>query len=266
MKIKGLGLKGLVIVGSLLGLGCETTQSAPRSAESYRREAQAWDTFGYANRSLSTNPNIPWDTRNLLENSANNQDYFRDMYDRKAADRDREEIIGAIRDSAQVKSYGVESNNPVNNNGDTHSNAKSQGSAKGEINYVRIDRDVYMNDEKGINFHVGFDIEHNKGWPTEVVVRFHDFIGRKLMDKDENYRLLNGQVGISKIVYPAYENTEYKDLQFFIPYNQLDITESGKHNLQIEVHLIDKSTGELRKIDEYEPGNQSRISFKYIVE
>jgi len=108
MKRKSLGLKGLVLVGSLLGLGCVTTQRAPRSAESYRREAQAWDTFGYANRSLSTNPNIPWDTRNLLENSANNQDYFRDMYDRKAADSDREEIIGAIRDSAQVKSYGVE--------------------------------------------------------------------------------------------------------------------------------------------------------------
>src|SRR3989338_5214841 len=114
---KGNGRKHLVallgigmVTGSALLSGCETTQSAPRSAESYRREAQAWDTFGYANRSLSTNPNIPWDTRDLLNNSANNQDYFRDMYDRKAADSDREEIIGAIRSQSQQQRFVVNEN------------------------------------------------------------------------------------------------------------------------------------------------------------
>jgi len=112
----------------------------------------------------------------------------------------------------------------------------------GEIHSVWMNHNIYQNGEKGMNIHTQFTIYNHQGFPTNLAAYFYHKNGGKLMDVDGIKTTHNGQVATkSEVLIPNYKNTHYKDVNMFIPYNQLDFPASGKHNLKFHVNLIDFS-------------------------
>jgi len=173
-----------------------------------------------------------------------------------APDYDTAAILGAASQSAW---WGAGSNVNVRTQQSQvqqpmyDSEGRSARRAYGDITEVTTDLNAYENGISGIKIYVDFDVTNNKGWSTQVIAYFHHKDGRNLKDFDGQYSTSNGQVAVSKEVSPPYNSSEYKDVELFMPDEQLHLTPGYEYDLKFDVWLWDLSEANnvgLRKLDE----------------
>ena len=111
---------------------------------------------------------------------------------------------------------------------------------KVKFDRVWVDYNVTKDGEMGMRVHVKFDVSGMKGVDSNVIVYFQKEDGSNLMGGSGIYRSKDGRmIGIQPLK-PAYDDTVYKDLEVFVPYDELNSgLTKGKHNLKMDVDLTD---------------------------
>ena len=92
-----------------------------------------------------------------------------------------------------------------------------------QINYARIDHNLFMGSEKGMVIHVGFDVQGMAGQHGKVAAYFNYWQGGPLKDFDRQYTSEDGHVSVGTDFMPNFDLTNYPDVQLFMPYRQLEM-------------------------------------------
>jgi len=123
---------------------------------------------------------------------------------------------------------------------------------QGEIEKVWVDFNKIQNGQKGMIIHTQILTRKKQNKPVQVSVYFHHENGNKLMDKDGSYSTPDRQVAVStKDLYSPYESTRFEDETVFMPINQFDLNQKGKHNLKFQIQLWNKEEGNNFVLDNY---------------
>jgi hypothetical protein len=113
--------------------------------------------------------------------------------------------------------------------------------ATAQINYVRIDHNIFVNGIMGMVIHVGFDVQGLMGLPGEVAAYFNYWQGAPLRDFDRTYTTEDGHVSVGQNFTPGFEPATYPDLQLFMPYHELHMAPGATSHLMCQVRIWDKS-------------------------
>jgi hypothetical protein len=101
---------------------------------------------------------------------------------------------------------------------------------------VTTDYDVMWETEQGMRIHVSFNISGFQGRNRQAVAYFYNTNGSALKDFDQTYYTKDGNVCALADFSPGYDNTDYNDLQIFMPYSQFHLSPSSyslKYNIVI---------------------------------
>jgi|CXWL01.1.fsa_nt_gi hypothetical protein len=109
---------------------------------------------------------------------------------------------------------------------------------------IWVDYDITEGDQRGMRVHLSFSTYGMKNMEAYVAIYFeyNDDMAGFLKDKNKNFQSTDGDVAVYKSIKPAYDPADYKDLQLFMPYSELDL-EPGIYDLTMDVKLIYKQGG-----------------------
>ena len=111
-----------------------------------------------------------------------------------------------------------------------------------------VDYDVTENGRKGMRIHVKFSVSKLKNVDSYLAVYFEKKDGEKLKTSSSDYGSKSGQVAIYKSLLPNYDETDYNDLQLFMPYSELNLG-TGKFDLKMDVDVIYKNGDLVKHLD-----------------
>ena len=114
---------------------------------------------------------------------------------------------------------------------------KSGSKLTAKFTKMSVDYNVLENNVYGMRIHTTFSTYNMKGVSSYLAIYFQKKDGSKLLSNNDTYRSKTGQVAIFKLLKPNFDETEFKDLQMFIPYNEFNLT-PGKYDLQMDTNLI----------------------------
>jgi hypothetical protein len=112
--------------------------------------------------------------------------------------------------------------------------------ATAQINFIRIDHNIFMGLEKGMVVHVGFDVQNLAAQTGNVVAYFNYWQGAPLRDFDKQYTTDDGHVATGIDFVPNFDAANFPDMQLFIPYSQLHMA-PGTAYLMCHIIIWDKS-------------------------
>jgi hypothetical protein len=150
--------------------------------------------------------------------------------------RGSQQISAAAQSTTAQPSGQVASNQ--NQGGKPASGVKHDPSKKQA--YVRIsntDHNFFQNNLKGILIYCTFSIENCLNDHCSSIAYFYKQSGEPLKDINSNYKDSAGNVSVGSEFSPAYDNTVYDYFTLFLPYDELDIREKGRHDLKFYVSL-----------------------------
>jgi hypothetical protein len=113
----------------------------------------------------------------------------------------------------------------------------------GYIEQVWSEFDVWRSGYKGMVVHVRFHANGLLNVPCRAVAYFAYEGGQALRDFDGSYSTTDGKVSTSTTFTPGYENALYSDLQIFMPYEQLHMSDNGSADLEYHVELYAEDYG-----------------------
>jgi hypothetical protein len=118
---------------------------------------------------------------------------------------------------------------------------------------IWVDYGVKENNVLGMRIHLSFSTYGMKDIDSYVAIYFeyNDDIAGFLKDKNKKYQSTDGDVAVYQNIKPAYDPADYKDLQLFMPYSELDL-EPGIYDLTMDVKLIYKQGGIIQWLTYYD--------------
>lgn len=116
----------------------------------------------------------------------------------------------------------------------TSGNENKELSAK--VNSSRIEHDIVQDGKKGMKIHANFNVYNAKGKTGYAYVFITDSEGKYVKGKGEASCTTDGSVYVKRELTPAYDNTIYKDFQFFFPLEHISM-KPGKHNYNCIVYI-----------------------------
>ena len=120
-----------------------------------------------------------------------------------------------------------------------------------EINKVWIDNDAESDGEKGMLVHVDLNVIGVKDNTIKVIAYLYDSDKDKLTGGISHYKSVDGQVCVSKVFIPTYNNNRRSDFKLFIPYRALPFSSSTK-KYYVKVIVRDKTQNiKLSKNEKY---------------
>lgn len=126
------------------------------------------------------------------------------------------------------KATGLPTTVPHNNINDT---------ARATFDSLWVDFDVSEAGVRGMRIHVSFTVYELKDKDAYLAIFFEDDIGDRLRDNNSKFTSSGGDVALYQSLKPQYNPADYKDLQVFMPYSELDL-DPGDYNLSIVANLI----------------------------
>jgi uncharacterized caspase-like protein len=130
---------------------------------------------------------------------------------------------------------------------DGHAFTYTETGHTASIENIRTEYDVCQEGRKGMLVHAHVSIKGLKGAKAEVSLYFNKADGSTLKDRDGRYKTGAGQVSTHVKLTPNYDDTNWKDLQLFMPYKQLHLA-IGKHDLKFDLYVWDHSSGKSVKL------------------
>ncbi len=116
----------------------------------------------------------------------------------------------------------------------TSGNENKELSAK--VNSSRIEHDIVQDGKKGMRIHANFNVYNAKGKEGYAYVFITDSLGNFVKGKGDATCTTDGSVFVKREITPSYENTIYKDFQFFFPLEHISM-KPGKHNYNCIVYI-----------------------------
>lgn len=103
---------------------------------------------------------------------------------------------------------------------------------------VTVDYNVTENGQKGMLMKTSFSVTGMKDKDGYLAIHFQKPDGSPLpANGEQTYRDVNGNLAVFQKLKPDYDNTEYKSLELFLPYDELDLP-VGKHDLKMDFDLL----------------------------
>ena len=90
-----------------------------------------------------------------------------------------------------------------------------------EVNSVRLEHNVVVNQQRGLVFHVAAAIARAKGRAAQITVFIQTKDGRPLVTSDRTYASQSGELRVRKDVVPGLDQAWFKDVALFLPYAML---------------------------------------------
>jgi len=114
---------------------------------------------------------------------------------------------------------------------------------------IWVDYDITENSTRGMRIHLQFSTYGMKDMDAYVAIYFeyNDDLAGFLKDKNQKFTSTEGDVAVYKSIKPAYDPAVYKDLQLFMPYEELDL-EPGMYDLTMDIKIIYKAGGIISKL------------------
>lgn len=123
---------------------------------------------------------------------------------------------------------GREKEGPQN----TTNNNSPNAAASANFNNVWVTHNMFQNGQLGMNIHANFGVSNMKGRNGTCSAFFYYANGAKLMDFNQFYRAMDGQVMALTAITPIYDHALFEDLVIFMPYSELHM-QPGSHNLKM---------------------------------
>ena len=138
------------------------------------------------------------------------------------------------RNPEPVKPAPVKETEPVKNNPAVDN--KKSSAPRAQFEKIWVDYNVRENGRLGMRIHVKFSVYNMKGVDSQMVVYFEKSDGTKLTTTTKKFASKDGKVAVSRALKPGWDDTVYKDLEVFMPYDELKLGR-GKYNLKMDVDL-----------------------------
>lgn len=118
---------------------------------------------------------------------------------------------------------------------------------------IWVDYDVTEENVRGMRIHLSFSTYAMKGVEAYVAIYFeyNDDLAGFLKDKNSAFNSTEGDVAVYKSINPAYDPADYKNLQIFMPYKELDL-EPGIYDLTMDAKIIHKKGGLISRLTNYD--------------
>lgn len=103
---------------------------------------------------------------------------------------------------------------------------------------VTVDYNVEEDGKKGMRMRTTFTVTGMKGKDGYLAIHFQKRDGEPLTANAGEYRDVKGNLAAFQTLKPDYDETLYKDLDLFLPYDEIDLP-VGKHDLRMDFDLLD---------------------------
>lgn len=103
---------------------------------------------------------------------------------------------------------------------------------------VTVDYNVEEDGKKGMRMRTTFTVTGMKGKDGYLAIHFQKRDGDPLPAKAGEYRDVKGNLAAFQTIKPDYDETLYKDMDLFLPYDEIDLP-VGKHDLKMDFDLLD---------------------------
>jgi len=143
--------------------------------------------------------------------------------------RDPEPVRPAVRESEPVK------NDPA-------SDKRKSNAASAAFEKIWVDYNVKEKGRLGMRIHVKFSVYNMKDVDSQLAIYFEKSDGTKLKSTNRKFTGKDGQVAVFRALKPGFDDTVYKDLEVFMPYEELKL-EGGKYNLKMDADVIYENGG-----------------------
>jgi len=154
-----------------------------------------------------------------------------------------------VKPSEPVKNDPVKETEPVKTNPSDDKPKSDKASA--EFEKMWVDYNVTENGRLGMRIHAKFTVHNLKGVDSYMAIYFEKADGTILKSTDKGFSSKDGRVAVYRSMKPGYEDTIYKDLDVFMPYDQLKLSR-GKYNLKMDVDVIYENGGLVEHMNYYE--------------
>jgi hypothetical protein len=138
------------------------------------------------------------------------------------------------------------------NAGDFTKNWLAPPEPRATFDKIWVDYDITEDGVKGMRIHLKFSAYGMKDMDAYVAVYFeyNDEVGGYVKDKNQKYNSTEGDAALYKSIRPAYDPSDYNDLQLFMPYNELDL-EPGEYDISMDIKVIYKAGGAISQLTKY---------------
>lgn len=145
------------------------------------------------------------------------------------------------------------SSDDSSSNSDNSSNTSdsSPSAPSATLNEIRADYDVTEGGRDGMRIHVDFTVNKLKGVDSYLAIYFETRDGKRLPDKNKKFYSADGTAAVYKELKPGFDETDYKDMTVFMPYDELDL-QSGKYELRMDADVIYKAGGLVQHLGYHE--------------
>jgi len=128
---------------------------------------------------------------------------------------------------------------------------KSDSAPSSSFEKMWVDYNVTESGRVGMRIHVDFTTYNLKGVESDVVIRFQKEDDSYLLTNSGAFKTKNGEVAVSRGLKPGFDTAVYKDLQFFMPYNEFKLSR-GKYNLKMDADLNYQNGDLIQHLNFYE--------------
>jgi hypothetical protein len=108
------------------------------------------------------------------------------------------------------------------------------------VTSLKVEHNVFQDEKKGMKILQSFVINNARGMSCRMSAYFYMADGTPLSDNNDLYKTSDGNVASGTDFTPSYDETEYSDLEIFIPYDEFHLDE-GDHKLKFSLTLWDES-------------------------
>jgi hypothetical protein len=103
---------------------------------------------------------------------------------------------------------------------------------------IDVDYNVRQDGQLGMRMRVTFTVTGMKGKDSYLAIHFQTRDGDPLPANPGEYRDVQGNLAAFQTLRPDYDETLYKDLELFLPYDEFDLP-AGRHELKMDIDLLD---------------------------
>ncbi len=157
------------------------------------------------------------------------------------------------RNPEPVKSEPVKQTEPVKTTPPTKETPKTVKSDKASTKFEKmwVDYNVTESGRLGMRIHAKFTVNNMKDEDSYLAIYFEKADGTKLKTTNKKFASKDGQVAVYRSMKPAYDETIYKDLDVFMPYDELNLSR-GKYDLKIDADVIYENGDMVEHLNYYE--------------
>lgn len=152
-----------------------------------------------------------------------------------------------------VKPEPIKQTEPVKTVPTTKENPKPVKSDKPSTEFEKmwVDYNVTENGRLGMRIHVKFTVKNMKDEDSYLAIYFEKADGTELKTTNKKFAAKDGQVAVYRSLKPGYDETIYKDLDVFMPYDEFQLSR-GKYNLKMDADVIYENGDLVEHLNYYE--------------